>query len=46
MKKKTTHLTEREIDDAVVAEVDDDAAWGKPSEPGKPNPLASHCLRR
>ena len=30
MKKKTPPLTEREIDDTVVAEADDDAAWGKP----------------
>ena len=28
--KKTTPPTEREIDDIVVADADDDAAWGKP----------------
>ena len=30
MRKKKTPLSEREIDDIVVAQADDDAAWGKP----------------
>jgi hypothetical protein len=29
-KKKSQPLTERDIDSIVVAQVDDDAAWGKP----------------
>ena len=29
-KKKAQPLTEREIDKIVVAQADDDAAWGKP----------------
>ncbi len=40
MKKKTTPLTEREIDDAVVAEADDDAAWGKPVRARKAKPIS------
>ena len=39
-KKKTTPLTEREIDDAVVAEADDDAAWGKPVRARKAKPTS------
>ena len=35
MRKKPTPLTEREVDDIVVAQADDDAAWGKPVRTGK-----------
>ena len=51
MRKKTTPLTEREIDKLVVAQADDDAAWGKPVRTGKaktasiplPEPLATRA---
>ena len=35
MKKKRTPSSEREIDDIVVAQADDDAAWGKFIRGGK-----------
>ena len=38
MRKKMTPSTEREIDDIVVAQADDDAAWGRPVRAGKAKP--------
>ena len=38
MRKKTTLLTETEIDDIVVAQTDDDAAWGKSVRAKKSKP--------
>ena len=32
MKDKTSLASEREIDDVVISQADDDAAWGKPVE--------------
>ncbi len=38
MRKKATPPTEREIDDIVVAQADDDAAWGKSVHAKKSEP--------
>ena len=38
MRRKKAPLTEREIDDIVVAQADDDGAWGRPVRAGKANP--------
>ena len=38
MRNKTTPLTEREIDELVVAQADDDAAWGKSVHAKKSKP--------
>ena len=38
MSTKKTPLTEREIDDIVIAQADDDAAWGRPVRAGKAKP--------
>ncbi|MCY4488955.1 MAG: hypothetical protein OXF11_17805 [Deltaproteobacteria bacterium] len=35
MNKKSTPLTEREIDDIIVAQADDDTAWGRSVRTGK-----------
>ena len=49
-KKKAQPLTEREIDNIVVTQADDDAAWGKPVRVGKTKtasvPLSSALATR
>lgn len=51
VRKKTTPITEREIEDIVVAQADDDAAWGrsvhakksKPTNVPLPAPVATRA---
>ena len=51
MRRKKTPLTEREIDEIVVAQADDDAAWGrsvtarkaKPTNVPLPAPVATRA---
>lgn len=38
MKKKTSFASEQEIDDIVISQADDDAAWGKPVHVHKSKP--------
>ena len=42
-KKKAQPLSEQDIDQIVVAQAEDDAAWGKPVQVRSPKTASSRC---